>query len=254
MSASTTTADPGADVTATIVAYVEREWSATLLPSLFDYVAIPCVSAAYDPDWEAHGHLEAAIEHVSAWCRARSVAGMTVDVHRLPGLTPVIVIEVPAFGDLPAERANDTVLFYGHVDKQPEMTGWRDDLGPWTPVVENDRLYGRGGADDGYAAYASLLAIEAAQAAGVAHARCLVLIEASEESGSPDLPAHVTALLDRIGTPSLVVCLDGGCIDTRRMWTTTSLRGTVSGELHVEVLREGIHSGEASGVVASSHG
>ena len=237
---------------ATVVAHVEREWVETLLPSLFDYVAIPCVSKAYDPEWEAHGHLAAAIDHVGAWCRSRRVAGMTVEVERLPGLTPVIVIDVPAFGDLPPERAAETVLMYGHVDKQPEMTGWREGLGPWTPVVEDDRLYGRGGADDGYAAYASLLAIEAAQVAGIAHARCLILIEASEESGSPDLPAYVTALRERIGTPSLVVCLDGGCIDTARMWTTTSLRGLASGELRVEVLREGIHSGEASGVVASS--
>ncbi|MEO7370856.1 MAG: M20/M25/M40 family metallo-hydrolase, partial [Ilumatobacteraceae bacterium] len=147
---------------------------------------------------------------------------------------------------------DDTVLLYGHLDKQPEMTGWRDDLGPWKPVIEGDRLYGRGGADDGYAAFASLLAIEAAQASGLSHTRCIVLIEASEESGSPDLPAYLEAFAAQIGTPSLVLCLDSGCMDYERLWVTTSLRGLVGGTLRVDILTEGVHSGEASGVVPSS--
>jgi acetylornithine deacetylase/succinyl-diaminopimelate desuccinylase-like protein len=159
------------------------------------------------------------------------------------------VIDVPACH---GGSDDDTVLLYGHLDKQPEMVGWRDGLGPWTPVVEHDRLYGRGGADDGYAAFASLLAIEAAQAQGATHNRCVVLIEASEESGSIDLPAHLDALRDRLGSPSLVLCLDSGCLDDQRLWFTTSLRGMVSGTLRVDVLREGVHSGEASGVVPST--
>ena len=77
-------------------------------------------------------------------------------------------------------------------------------------------------ADDGYAGFASLAAIEAVQRAGGAHARCLVLVEASEESGSPHLPAHLEALAELIGTPSLVVCLDSGCNDYERLWVTTS--------------------------------
>jgi acetylornithine deacetylase/succinyl-diaminopimelate desuccinylase-like protein len=167
----------------------------------------------------------------------------------LPGRTPVILMEIPAFG---SGSPDDTVLLYGHLDKQPEMTGWRDDLGPWKPVLEGDRLYGRGGADDGYAAFASLLAIEAAQANGMSHTRCVVLIEASEESGSPDLPAYLDNLSVRIGTPSLVLCLDSGCLDLERLWVTTSLRGLAAGTLRVQILTEGVHSGEASGVVPSS--
>ena len=53
---------------------------------------------------------------------------------------------------------------YGHMDKQPEMVGWNVDLGPWTPVLSQDKLYGRGGADDGYALYASLIAVMALSA------------------------------------------------------------------------------------------
>jgi acetylornithine deacetylase/succinyl-diaminopimelate desuccinylase-like protein len=141
------------------------------------------------------------------------------------------------------------VLLYGHLDKQPEMEGWREDLGPWKPVLEGDRLYGRGGADDGYSPFAALGAIEAVQAAGGTHPRCVVLIEASEESGSPDLPAYVEALADVIGTPQLIVCLDSGAADYEHLWITTSLRGMAAGNLTVRVVEEGLHSGGYGGFV-----
>ncbi|MEQ1701361.1 MAG: M20/M25/M40 family metallo-hydrolase [Ilumatobacteraceae bacterium] len=229
--------------------HVTAVWADDVLPQLHDYIRIPCVSQSFDPDWKAHGHQDQATEMIRAWCAARDIAGLTVEVIELPGRSPLIVAEVPAFAGGPAD---DTVLLYGHCDKQPEMVGWREDLGPWKPVLEGDKLYGRGGADDGYAAFASLLAIEAAQLAGTPHSRLIVLIEASEESGSPDLPAYLEALADRVGSPSLVLCLDSGCMDHERMWVTTSLRGLVGGNLRVDILEEGVHSGEASGVVPSS--
>jgi len=227
---------------------VDSRWD-EILPILHEYIAIPNVSEAFDPDWRAHGHMDAAVELIRGWCTSRSIPGMTVDVHELPDRSPVIVVEVPATG---GGGADDTVLLYGHLDKQPEMEGWRDGLGPWTPVLEGDRLYGRGGADDGYAAFASLAAIEAVHAAHGAHTRLVVLIEASEESGSPDLPAHVEALADRIGSPSLVVCLDSGCIDYDRMWVTTSLRGMATATVRVDIVEEGLHSGDVSGMVPST--
>lgn len=233
----------------TVTDHVDRVWADDIVPTLHDYIAIPCVSVYFDPEWRAHGHLDRAIGLARDWCTARAIEGLTVEVLELPGRTPVLLCEVPAFG---GGAHDDTVLLYGHLDKQPEMTGWRDDLGPWKPVLEGDRLYGRGGADDGYAVFASLLAIEAAQRAGIAHTRCVVLIETSEESGSPDLPAYLDALRDRVGTPSLVLCLDSGCLDHERMWVTTSLRGLVAGTLRVDILTEGVHSGDASGVVPSS--
>ena len=232
-----------------LTSHVDGVWNHEIVPTLHDYIAIPNVSVLFDPQWYEHGHMARAVELIRSWCAARAIVGLTVEVHELPGRTPVILMEIPAFG---SGSADDTALLYGHLDKQPEMTGWREDLGPWKPVIEGDRLYGRGGADDGYAAFASVLAIEAAQANELSHTRCVVLIEASEESGSPDLPAHLTALADRIGTPSLVLCLDSGCLDYERLWVTTSLRGLVSGTLRVEILTEGVHSGEASGVVPSS--
>jgi acetylornithine deacetylase/succinyl-diaminopimelate desuccinylase-like protein len=230
--------------------HVHATWD-DITPVLCDYIAIPNVSASFDPDWDAHGYMRQAVELVRDWCAARQIRGATVEVHELPGRTPVILVEIPAAGSSSSDL-DDTVLLYGHLDKQPEMEGWRAGLSAWTPVLEEDRLYGRGGADDGYAAFASLTAIEAVRAGGGAHARCVVLIEASEESGSPDLPAHVEALADRIGTPSLVICLDSGCIDYERMWVTTSLRGIALVNLKVEIVADGLHSGDVSGMVPST--
>lgn len=220
-----------------------------IVPVLHEYIAIPALSQDFDADWRANGEIARAVELIAGWCRDRDIPGLTVDVIEHDDRSPVIVMEIPPTG---LGAADDTVLLYGHLDKQPEMEGWRDDLGPWKPVLEGDRLYGRGGADDGYAAFASLTAVEAIHAAAGSHTRCVVLIEAGEESGSPDLPAWVDDLRDRIGSPSLVVCLDSGCIDYDRMWVTTSLRGMVMGTLTVDIVTEGLHSGDASGMIPSS--
>lgn len=232
---------------------VARCWRDEIIGELERYIALPALSPAFDAGWEEAGHIEAAVRQVSVWMSSRPVAGMTVDVQRLPGRTPLVVAEVEPFGLQPAGGADaSTVVLYGHLDKQPEMTGWRDGLGPWTPVRDGDRLYGRGGADDGYAAFASIAAIEAVQAGGGSHSRCLVLIEASEESGSPDLTAHLDALGERLGDVALLVCLDSGCATYDTLWLTTSLRGLVEATLRVDVITEGWHSGTASGLVPSS--
>jgi acetylornithine deacetylase/succinyl-diaminopimelate desuccinylase-like protein len=230
-------------------ATVDRIWGESALPALVDYIRIPAKSPAYDPEWEAHGHLAAAVDLVASWCQARKLPGATVEVLELAGRTPVVLVEVPPTGGGPAE---ETVLLYGHLDKQPELTGWREGLGPWMPVLDGDRLYGRGGADDGYSAFAALSALEAVHEAGGAHTRALVLIEASEESGSPDLPAHLEALAGRLGEVSLIVCLDSFTADYETLWVTTSLRGLVGFDVRVRVLDEGVHSGVAGGAVPSS--
>jgi acetylornithine deacetylase/succinyl-diaminopimelate desuccinylase-like protein len=218
-------------------------WDAEILPALHDYIRIPNKSPAYEPNWQAN--MDRAVALIEGWCKQQPVAGLSVEVVRLPGRTPVIWMEIPGQGE-------DTVLLYGHLDKQPEMTGWREGLSPWTPVREGDRLYGRGGADDGYSSFASLSALRLLQEQKVPHARCVVLIEAAEESGSPDLPAYIDHLATRIGTPSLIICLDSGCGNYQQLWMTTSLRGIIAGNLRVDILTEGVHSGDGSGVVPSS--
>lgn len=229
--------------------YVEGVWDSSILPALVDYVKIPNKSPHFDADWEEHGYMEQAVTLVSEWCRARPIEGLSVEVVRLEGRTPLVYMEIPASAGAPKDR---TVVLYGHLDKQPEMVGWREGLGPWEPVMEGDKLYGRGGADDGYAAFASLTAIEALQQQGRSHARCVVLIEACEESGSYDLPYYVDHLAERIGAPDLVVCLDSGAGNYDQLWLTTSLRGNVTANLSVELISEGVHSGDASGIVPSS--
>ncbi|HEX9794800.1 MAG TPA: M20/M25/M40 family metallo-hydrolase [Planctomycetota bacterium] len=231
--------------TGALAEWVDGVWEDSILPELHDYILIPNKSPLFDPQWREKGHMDRAVRLIEKWCRARDIPGLTVEVVQHGDRTPVILMEVP--GD--SER---TVLLYGHLDKQPEMTGWRAGLDPWRPVREGDKLYGRGGADDGYAAFASLTAIEGLRKHGGRHARCVVLIEACEESGSYDLPHYIDALAERIGSPDLVVCLDSGCGDYERLWSTTSLRGMLVGNLRVDVLEEGVHSGDASGVVPSS--
>src|SRR6516165_6578261 len=234
------------DITRT-TKFVDQCWDDEVIPTLVEYIKIPNKSPSFDPDWAAHGHMEEAVALFERWARAKlsSLPGASLEVVRLPERTPVIVIEVPGEGE-------ETVLLYGHLDKQPEMVGWADGYGPWNPRLEGDKLYGRGGADDGYAMFGALSALLALREQGVPHARSIVLIEACEESGSYDLPYYVDHLAGRLGRPSLVVCLDSGCGNYDQLWLTTSLRGMASGTLTIEVLDEGVHSGHASGVVPSS--
>ncbi|ODS61881.1 MULTISPECIES: M20 family metallopeptidase [unclassified Arenimonas] len=225
--------------------FVAEAWDGDIVPQLVEYIRIPNKSPMFDAQWRENGYMADAVKLMAGWAKAQPVKGMSVEVIELEGRTPLIFIEIPGQGD-------DCVLLYGHLDKQPEMTGWADDLGPWKPVIKGDKLYGRGGADDGYALYGSLTAIRALQEQGLPHSRCVILIEACEESGSYDLPYYVDHLAARIGKPSLVVCLDSGCANYDQLWCTTSLRGLAGGNLKVSVLSEGVHSGDASGIVPSS--
>jgi acetylornithine deacetylase/succinyl-diaminopimelate desuccinylase-like protein len=233
--------------TARLSRFVSGLWDDEIVPQLVEYIRIPNMSPMFDAKWVEHGHMDAAVKLMENWARSKlsALPGATLEVVRLEGRTPLIYIEVPGQGD-------DTVMLYGHLDKQPEMTGWAEGLGPWTPVIKGDKLYGRGGADDGYAIFGSLAALLALREQGIPHSRCVVMIEACEESGSYDLPFYVDHLAARIGSPSLVVCLDSGCGNYDQLWLTTSLRGMTGGNLTVQVLEEGVHSGDASGVVPSS--
>lgn len=237
--------------------FIDARWRNDIVPRLVEYVRVPAKSPAFDANWAEHGHLDAAIRLARDWADAfarhcaesGALSGMTLEVVRIDDRTPCIFFDLPATQGVGGDR---TVLFYGHLDKQPEMTGWREDLGPWKPVIENGRLYGRGAADDGYAIFAALTALAALDRQGVARPRCVGLIESCEESGSYDLPAYLAALAPRLGQVNLVVGLDSGCGNYDQLWVTTSLRGLVGGLLTVQILDEGVHSGNASGIVPSS--
>lgn len=228
-------------------AFIDATWTADVMAPLIEYMAIPCESPAFDPAWAEHGHMDRAVTLLAGWARSKlaDVPGATVEVLTLPGRTPVIFVNVP-------DQPGDPVLIYGHLDKQPPMMGWVNGRSAWTPVIEGDRLYGRGGADDGYSIFSAVLAILALRAQGAAHPRCMILIEACEESGSEDLPFYIDLLAPRLGAPGVVIALDSSCGNYDQLWVTTSLRGQVAGVLSVRVLAEGVHSGEASGIVPSS--
>jgi acetylornithine deacetylase/succinyl-diaminopimelate desuccinylase-like protein len=226
---------------------IDQRWGDEIVPALIDYIRIPNKSPSFDPDWSIHGFMDEAVALFERWAHDKlsSFPDATLETVRLPGRTPVILIDIPGEG-------SETVLLYGHLDKQPEMTGWTEGYGPWIPRLEGDKLYGRGGADDGYAMFGALSALLALREQSIPQARCVVLIEACEESGSYDLPYYVDLLAAKLGDPSLVICLDSGCGNYDQLWLTTSLRGMASGTLTVQVLEEGVHSGDASGIVPSS--
>ena len=239
------------------LAGISAQWDQDIVRQLTRYIAIPAKSPSFDPDWVAHGHIETVVRQAADWVLAQKVPGLQLEIVRLQKpdgspRTPVLFFEIA--GTKPG--SDQTALMYGHLDKQPEFNGWRNDLGPWTPKYEDGRLYGRGGADDGYAVYAAIAAVQALKAQDVPHPRIVGLIETCEESGSYDLLPYIDALRapgnNRLGDVGLVVCLDSGAGNYDQLWLTTSLRGMASGTLKVEILTEGIHSGDASGLVPSS--
>ncbi|MFN2443383.1 MAG: M20/M25/M40 family metallo-hydrolase, partial [Thermoanaerobaculia bacterium] len=231
--------------TETTRAIADRFWDETALPTIEKYIEIPNLSPFFDPDWRSHGHMDRAVRLLAGWADSQGVKGLKLEIIEPPDRTPLIFIEVDG-------QAPGTVLLYGHLDKQPEMVGWDEGLGPWKPVRRGDRLYGRGSADDGYAIFGVIAAVRALQEQNVAHPRLVAMIESSEESGSFDLPWYVDQLKERIGTPGLIICLDSGCGNYDQLWLTDSLRGVITGNLRVRVLTEGVHSGDAGGVVPSS--
>jgi acetylornithine deacetylase/succinyl-diaminopimelate desuccinylase-like protein len=236
--------------TAQVLSSVTKAWDEDLVGQLSDYIEIPAKSPAFDPNWEKAGYLDTVLQRAATWIEAQKVPGLKLEVLRLPGRTPVMFFEVAATRS--THSASQTILMYGHLDKQPEFDGWRAGLGPWTPKYLDGKLYGRGGADDGYAAYAAITAIQALKEQKNEHPRIVGLIETCEESGSPDLLPYIDVLKPKMGDVGLVICLDSGAGNYDQLWLTTSLRGMAAGVLKVEILTEGIHSGDASGLVPSS--
>ena len=226
--------------------YIDALWDDSILPSLSEYISIPNKSPMFDPDWETNGYMEDAVTLMLKWVEDQHVPGLDVEVHRLPGKTPTILLT------LESDSSENSVLIYGYLDKQPEFSGWHEGLEPWKPVLRDGKLYGRGGADDGYAIYSAIAAINSLLDQNLALPRIVILIEASEESGSPDLPFYMDQLEAKIGRPGLVIALDSTAGNYDQLWVTTSLRGMLISDLTVKVLNEGVHSGAAGGIVPSS--
>ena len=224
--------------------HVDQFWDNEIIPTISKYIEIPNVSPLYEKNWRPN--MLSAVNLAKEWVAKQNIPNSTLEVFTPEDRTPLLLLEVEG------NAAGDPILLYGHLDKQPPMVGWEPELGPWKPVIRDQKLYGRGGADDGYAIFAVVSAIKALKAQNASHPRLVAIIECCEESGSYDLPYYVNLLAPRIGTPGLIICLDSGCGNYDQLWSTTSLRGMLAGDLTVSILREGVHSGDASGVVPSS--
>jgi acetylornithine deacetylase/succinyl-diaminopimelate desuccinylase-like protein len=234
---------------------VDEKWSKDVMPTLCDFIRIPNQSPYFDSDWDNNGYMEQAIKLLMDWALGRKIKGFSLKIikerNEVSGLmrTPII------FGVIEASVGYEeigTTMAYAHADKQPPMDNWADGLDPYIPIIKDGKLYGRGGADDGYGMFSALVAIETLQECNLPHGRIVLLVEASEESGSPDLPFYLNLMKEEIGEPKLIICLDSGCGDYERFWLTTSLRGAFVGTLSVKVLNQGVHSGQGSGIVPSS--
>eukprot|EP00929_Paragymnodinium_shiwhaense_P062838 TRINITY_DN3138_c0_g1_i1.p1 TRINITY_DN3138_c0_g1~~TRINITY_DN3138_c0_g1_i1.p1 ORF type:complete len:551 (+),score=138.12 TRINITY_DN3138_c0_g1_i1:3-1655(+) len=225
---------------------VDEEWERAL-PNLQDFVRIPNLSTAYDPDWETNGLLDKACQHMTSWVKEQNIEGLKIETLKDPGYSPFMIIEIP--GTKGSSKAATTFCMYGHLDKQPHGPGWDADIDPVGGMIRDGKLYGRGAADDGYAVYSCIIAVKALQKQGLPHPKMVIIAETSEESGSPHLGHYMEKLQDRIGTPAAVFCLDSVVENYDTMWMTTSLRGVVSGTVEVSVLKDGLHSGFGGGIV-----
>jgi len=229
--------------------FIDSLWDSSIIPELEKYIAIPCKSPSFDKNWEENKYLDKAVEQLIIWVKSQNINNLKIETVNLPKRTPLIFIEISKSHD---SNSDDTILLYGHMDKQPEFTGWDDNKSPWKPVIQDNKLYGRGGADDGYAIFSAISAIKAIQAQNKPHPRCVIIIEGCEESGSFDLPYYIDHLKNKIGTPSLVICLDSGAGNYDQLWLTSSLRGLINLKLSVSSIKEGVHSGLGSGIIPSS--
>ena len=228
-----------------LLTYVNCFWDKSIIPILQEYIKIPNKSPSFDPLWEEHGYMLKALNLAVSWIKNNINNRFSLEIKSIKGRTPLIFIKYN--GEL-----SENILMYGHLDKQPEMVGWDDDLGPWNPVIKNNKLYGRGGADDGYALFASICSINALIEQNIKLPNISIIIEFSEESGSPDLPYYLNLLNKDLPKPDLIICLDSGTGNYEQFWMTTSLRGMIGATIRIDVLEEGVHSGGASGLVPSS--
>ena len=227
--------------------YVNRHVDQGVIPTLVEFVRIPSLSPDYDPNWETNGLLLEAMNLMIKYVDSLSIKGFTHEVLKEPGKPWLF------YGTLPAtDPSLPTVLMYGHFDKQPHMEGWSEGLGPATPVIRGDRLYGRGCSDDGYAIPTSAVIMKALQEFSIPHGKIILIGENEEESDSSSLVYYVNLLKPRMGQIDIVVCLDSGILTYDQLWVTTSLRGIMNLDLTVKTLKAGVHSGGGSGIIPST--
>ena len=186
--------------------------------------------------------------HLREFAQAQNVKGIKIKEIEDEGRSPFLIVDVEASAGTTGKPApKEQVLMYGHMDKQPYGEGW--DTHPCDPVVKDDRLYGRGSSDDGYAFFTAVLTIKACQDLGLSHPRCTITIEGSEEGEIADLIHYMQKYKSDLGKPDLIFCLDAGASTEETLTVTTSLRGCLNFDLVASVGTNNCHSGIGGGII-----
>ena len=224
---------------------IDAHWDNWYVKGLCEFIEVPNLTPMVDPNYLTNGLNEKAMALVDDYINKLEIKGISKKIFQPDGMTPLIVYAVDK-----AEGGSDAqIMFYGHLDKQPWMDGWDEGLGPTKPVIRGEYLYGRGGGDDGYSPFSTMLAIKNAQLQGIKHSRIVLVLETEEESGSPNLINLLNIAKDFIGNPDYLFCLDSGAFDYNQLWLTSSLRGITLMDVTVKAGKGGYHSGEVGGIV-----
>ena len=223
---------------------IDAKWDDWYVKGLSDFIRVPNLSPNYDEEFLTNGRIEQAAECVDGYINQLQIEGITKHYFQPDGMSPMVVYTVE-----PTQGCTKNIMIYGHLDKQPWMEGWDEGLGPCEPVIRGEYLYGRGGADDGYAPFSAMLAVKNLQQQGVMLPRIALVLETEEESGSENLLDLLEAAKEVIGTPDYCFCMDSGAFDYNQLWLTSSLRGVCIVSLEVEFAKGGYHSGEVGGII-----
>eukprot|EP01134_Creolimax_fragrantissima_P007648 CFRG7648T1 len=226
-------------------AFVDKHFQEKFVDTLSGFIKIPNCTPAFDADYLTNGHIQTAIKYILDFTDSLKIPGLTHSVYDDESRPPMVCIVYPG-------EVKQNVMIYGHLDKQPFMEGrWSEGLDALTPVIRDNKLYGRGSADDGYSVLAALLSIQAAREQGVPLPRICILLETEEESGSENLLylMEQAQVKEALGKPDICICLDSETADYDKIWVTSSLRGLAACNLKIEVMESGQHSGLAGGIV-----
>ena len=224
--------------------YSEDQFEPFFIKGLQEFVRVENLTPMVDPEYATNGLVQKAMECVDKWIQGLNIIGLKRHVIHPEGLNPLVVYVVE-----PSEGCTKNIMMYGHLDKQPYGPGWEEGLSPTDPIIRGDFMYGRGSCDDGYSAFACMLAVKALQESGAKWPRVVLTLETEEESGSPCLLALLKEAEPLIGKPDAMFCMDSGALDYEQLWLTSSLRGVCIVELTVEGGKAGYHSGETGGII-----
>jgi acetylornithine deacetylase/succinyl-diaminopimelate desuccinylase-like protein len=188
-------------------------------------VRIPSLNPNYDPEWRKNGALLKQCEHMAAFASSKELKGCSIHPLRDGDRTPFLIIVIEASE---GNTTTNSVLMYGHMDKQPFGEGWK--YPPTEPVIEGGKLFGRGSSDDCYSFYSAILAVKACQDNNLPHPRIVITIEGNEEGGTlEDLIHYMKTYRESIiGEPSVVICLDSDAFKEDTLVISSSLRGCMS--------------------------